>query len=478
MPDSQPSKSEIDNADGLYQPFPAFGDWPHDLPDQALWDADVQGLQAAGEAADEDVLDRARGLAMRTAAFETGAIEGLYSTDRGLTLTVAEATTTWAQEVSEREGADAVKLFESQLDAFRLVLDFATKSFPKATQKWIRDLHAVLTEPQETYVVHTPNGTKKSPLPRGEYKTQPNHVITREGAIHAYAPVEQTHPEMSRLVEELGSSGFEAAHPVIQAAYSHYAFVAVHPFADGNGRVARALASAYTYRAASVPLLLMADQREAYFDALADADDGDPRPFIALISQVSRDAVRMVTGSLRTAQAPQPEDVLAAFTRLHIGQGDLTHAQLDAIAVDALHRFEEILLEQTRSLDVEGELNVEIAPGGNKNQTKIPDGFRSIVEPGGRHIDLHLVSPAPATAEEKTRLRFFVSSGEDPSRTVAIDIASGEQLILGLHDLQPKITMTAEHNMREFARRTIGFALDRLLKKAKQQIRQTGYPTD
>lgn len=30
---------------------------------------------------------------------------------------------------------------------------------------------------------------------------------------------------------------FVKAHPVLQAAWAHFAFVAVHPFADGNGRV-------------------------------------------------------------------------------------------------------------------------------------------------------------------------------------------------------------------------------------------------
>jgi Fic family protein len=53
---------------------------------------------------------------------------------------------------------------------------------------------------------------------------------------------------------------------------AHYAFVAIHPFADGNGRVARALASVFTYRAYSVPVLILAESRNDYLTNLEAAD--------------------------------------------------------------------------------------------------------------------------------------------------------------------------------------------------------------
>src|SRR5439155_9702338 len=37
-------------------------------------------------------------------------------------------------------------------------------------------------------------------------------------------------------------------HPAIQAAWAHVALAAIHPFADGNGRAARVLASLAMYR--------------------------------------------------------------------------------------------------------------------------------------------------------------------------------------------------------------------------------------
>lgn len=58
-----------------------------------------------------------------------------------------------------------------------------------------------------------------------------------------------------------GLSAFASSHPVVQAAYVHHALAAVHPFAEGNGRVARALASVFLYRGVDVPLVVFSDQQ-------------------------------------------------------------------------------------------------------------------------------------------------------------------------------------------------------------------------
>jgi Fic family protein len=78
-----------------------------------------------------------------------------------------------------------------------------------------------------------------------------------------------TPSEMQRLVSEMRSDSFSSAHPVVQASYVHYGLVVIHPFADGNGRVARALASAFTYRAMSMPIVILSEHKTSYLDALA-----------------------------------------------------------------------------------------------------------------------------------------------------------------------------------------------------------------
>ena len=94
-----------------------------------------------------------------------------------------------------------------------VVIDLSADTVPKVTQAWIRRVHEEVTSAQDTHRVWTPVGWQDQPLPKGEYKNSPNHVETASGLIHAYAPVDQTSSEMTRLVDELESETFSSAHP-------------------------------------------------------------------------------------------------------------------------------------------------------------------------------------------------------------------------------------------------------------------------
>jgi Fic family protein len=128
-------------------------------------------------------------------------------------------------------------------------------------------------------------------------------VRLKDGTIHAYAPVDQVPAEMHRLVEQTRTPAFESAHPVLQAAYVHYALVVIHPFADGNGRAARALTSTFFYRPCSIPFLVFADQRPAYFDALHAADLGDSGPLLAFFRDRGIDTMQLETEGLMPAES-------------------------------------------------------------------------------------------------------------------------------------------------------------------------------
>lgn len=264
---------------------------------------------------------RAGVVAVRAAALDTGAIEGLYTVDRGFTMTVAFQSLAWEQAIEER-GAGVRELFEAQLEAYELVLDAVTRKLP-ITEAWIRALHEKLVAPQKTFRVLTEVGWQDQELPKGQYKTRPNHVRLTDGTFHAYAPVDRVPEEMHRLVEQIRTPEFESAHPVLQASYCHYAFVVIHPFADGNGRVARALASTFFYRAQSIPLVIFANQRPAYLDALHAADLGDHRPVIAFFRDRGIDTIQLVAENLMTEGMTRPEDLATRISSL-TGAGSLT----------------------------------------------------------------------------------------------------------------------------------------------------------
>jgi len=473
--------AEAAKVDAQYKPFPAFSEWPQDVPRLDLWERDRKEFQAISASAVDKDLARAQEVAMRAAAFDSGAIEGLYSTDRGLTLTVATQAAAWEQAVDERS-QDARALFEAQLAAFELVLDVVTDHFPNVSQAWIRRLHEEITAAQTTYKVQTPVGEQDQPLPKGQYKEHPNHVRTSDGHIHAYAPVDQTQAEMQRFLAELESPEFTNAHPVLQASYAHYAFVAIHPFADGNGRVARAIASAYTYRDMSVPLLVLAHQRDSYFSALASADSGNARQFVEFTASAVRDAIELVTESLKTAQAPNPEDLLDAFRKMLLVQGSLSHEQLDEVANDFANVFTEIAMEERKTLTLPDGVDIEIANVRGQNLSDPPAGFRPVVEPAGRLVEINFASVvSPAQGGCFVQVDVFVATGSDTDATLIAQVVSRtdeqieDQLRFSLSDLQPQLSSVARYRVSNLIRRLFGNGLNALYARAQANLRNAGY---
>jgi Fic family protein len=317
---------DLREADAQYRPFPSFEEWSAESAvDSPRWERYAEIIRELKNTS-PDLLPRALEVVKRAAAWDTGAIEGLYPTDRGFTLTVAIAVTAW-ENLVEQKGPNARALFESQLKAYDYVLDFATQRIPIA-EAWIRQLHEVVCESQDEYAVKTSIGKQYQPLPKGEYKRSPNHVEQLDGSNHSWAPVDLTLAEMHRLCGELRSDAFGAAHPVMQSAYAHYAFVSVHPFADGNGRVARALASVFTNRAESIPLLILKSDAE-YLPALEAADRGDFQRFVDFILDKAIDTIRLTEESFKAANAPTKEAALEKLTMLYLTGRAYTQSWVD-----------------------------------------------------------------------------------------------------------------------------------------------------
>jgi len=310
-----------------YEPFTPFSAWA-DVPAGNAWAEFLAELDRMRESATAEDLQAALDVALRSAALESGAIEGLYPTSRGVTRTVALQGAMWEAEL-DKLGGDVRGHFEAQLAAFDLVLDAATKRSP-ITESWLRNLHATACAAQSTYQVLTAVGWQDRPLRHGAYKDSPNNVTQADGTTHWYAPAVDVPAEMHRLITEIGSDEFSAAHPVLQAAFAHHALTAIHPFPDGNGRVARALASVFLYRAAGIPLVIFSDQQEQYWDALADADAGHPQDFATFIEDRALDTMALVTDRLRDVQSPL-EGQAAALQSIFRAHGGLTHAQVQAV---------------------------------------------------------------------------------------------------------------------------------------------------
>ena len=91
---------------------------------------------------------------------------------------------------------------------------------------------------------------------------------------------------MDRLIEDIAESETHPhRHPVETAAFLHHRFVEIHPFTDGNGRVARLLSNLYLIAKGYPPVVIMTEDRGKYYQCLRAADAGDPAPFTDFIAR-------------------------------------------------------------------------------------------------------------------------------------------------------------------------------------------------
>jgi Fic family protein len=107
---------------------------------------------------------------------------------------------------------------------------------------------------------------------------------------HVYVPPgPEKLPRLMRQYEDLvnGVSG----HPLIRAILTHVEFVTIHPYPDGNGRLARLLMNVALLGGGLPWVTIRNDDRQPYFAALHAAQvEGDPLPFARLVLRYAKAA--------------------------------------------------------------------------------------------------------------------------------------------------------------------------------------------
>ena len=229
---------------------------------------------------------------IRRLSIETGILERLYHLDRRTT--EALVAHGFAEELVTRsntniEPALLIDLLRDQESAIQLVIDCIAETRDR-TKGLIHELHAILTNHQPTTTALDQFGRlMEIPLLKGAYKQQPNNPRRPDGAIHEYCPPLHVDSEMSNLLNWL--SQYTGDDPIIVATWLHHRFTQIHPYQDGNGRVARALTTMVLLRSDLLPLVIDRDLRVEYIDALESADLGELAPLAGMFARLERNAI-------------------------------------------------------------------------------------------------------------------------------------------------------------------------------------------
>jgi len=268
---------------------------------------------------------------IREYAIEGGIIERAYTLDRGITRLLIDRgidASLIPHNSTNRDPQQVALIIHAHKAAVESVFDLVKKERP-LSHFVIRELHAALLEHESLTLAQSPDGQLfEVPFVKGAYKTLPNNPKRNDGKIHEYCPPEHVTSEidqMLRLHVEHEQNGVPAE---VEAAWLHHVFTQIHPFQDGNGRVARLLASYVFIKASYFPLTLTdAQDREAYIAALETADGGDPGPLVRLFSGVQKRTFVKVLGIAGTIQKQASVDAAIAAARQTILSRKLAETQ-------------------------------------------------------------------------------------------------------------------------------------------------------
>lgn len=226
-------------------------------------------------------------------AIETGLLERIYTLDRGVTQLLLEKgidASLIPHGKSNQDTEHIVAIIRDQESTIEGLFQFV-KGERELTTSYVKDLHSQLTRNQTTTTAIDQFGNRqKVKLLSGEYKKLPNNPIRPDGTLHEYCPPVQVNSEMDRLInlfhEHMNTP------PEVEAAWLHHRFTQIHPFQDGNGRVARALASIVFIKAGWFPLVIrdIENERVKYIEALETADRGNLEPLVYVFANAQKKA--------------------------------------------------------------------------------------------------------------------------------------------------------------------------------------------
>ena len=270
-------------------------------------------------------------------AIETGIIEGIYSIDRGMTQTLIEnglIADLIDRDSTNRDPQELVRILKDHQDTAKFVTETIRNQRPLSKQ-YIVELHQILTLNQPTYTAVNQFGREfEATLDRGGFKKWPNNPTRPDGLIHEYCPPLQVESEIDNLINwynELQQAG-SGYHQLLVAVWLHHRFTQIHPFQDGNGRVARALLTWHLVKERYLPIVISRDERSQYIETLESADAGNLSPFVALIVQLERRTILEALGEPEpVAESGMVDQVMDHIIEQIRRQNHLRQAQMRSV---------------------------------------------------------------------------------------------------------------------------------------------------
>jgi len=184
--------------------------------------------------------------------------------------------------------ADSIaKIINDNIEVIDMLESFA-KENGKLKKELIKKLHLLFTR-NARYIDHNP--TSLDLIRRGKWKLFTNYVTSpdltnlyqNKVQIKFFAPPSKVDESLSKMIEIYDELKQKNVLPQVLAAWIHATFINIHPFDDGNGRVARALTSLVLLQNNLLPFNIDEVTKPSYIKSLQMSSEGNISTLIQLI---------------------------------------------------------------------------------------------------------------------------------------------------------------------------------------------------
>lgn len=298
-----------------------FRYWVTSTIARVLHEIDVEGADSKWETMPKPISGELALEAIIDEALYSSMIEGARTTKKR------------AEEMVRRHVTPCDRSERMTLNNYR-ALEFIRKNLNRDVSKeFVNELHAILVEgtlePED-------EGYAGMYRPDQRYVQDPS----RGEIVYTPPPPDQLEKPMQNFYHWINfeSADFVYPHPVVKACIIHFYTVYIHPYVDGNGRVARALMYHYLLKKGysffqyfSISKAIKA-KRRPYYDAIKNVeDDGEDLTYFILYSvHMVRDAIDIVEREFGREKVVEKyleshaelNDRQKRFIKMHLKRGD------------------------------------------------------------------------------------------------------------------------------------------------------------
>lgn len=202
--------------------------------------------------------------------FHSDAIEGNTLTLQETKLILEEGITIGGKPLKDHIEA------RNDAEAFDLMMEFV-HSEKKISQEMIQQIHAFV---MKGLILHP-----------GQYRTGNVRITGAKNQPPSYLKIVELMDDYIHQIETLNLQ------PIKKASYIHHEFVRIHPFIDGNGRVARLLNNLYLMKKGYPPIIIQKEERKKYYATLHKADLGHPSDFATFLARLVHESLQYYLSS-------------------------------------------------------------------------------------------------------------------------------------------------------------------------------------